>query len=286
MIPQQPSLTWAIVLTLFHLAAIGSTIFRLYRRYTIHRVWWDDFLVVLALTVDLVYFAMLWARYSLNTLNHSVQTRIILYWISSLSFFIVVWTSRISLALSLSRLLQARQRKMRLMTNAVACIFALIALGLILQLVIVCGTDSSWHQSVNVQCSGTSWVSSLTADVIADITLISVPLAFLWGIRLPRRQRKMVLSVFSASLLTCAASITVHTFLLGSSNWGPGAGKLVSYTSHIEATISLCVANLLVMVAYFYQVASRNACPESDEYDELTLVPTYTASTFHKYEMK
>ncbi|KAJ7584925.1 hypothetical protein C8J56DRAFT_862500 [Mycena floridula] len=252
MIPLQSYLTWAIILTIFHICAIGTTVFRILCRRRDKLLWWDDFVAGFAGCVDCLYFVVLWIRYRLGTPQHTIQTRVILYWISSLSFFIIVWTSRISLALTLTRLMPPASRA-RVVTKCMAVAYAILLIALVLQLGIVCGGNDQWHKSPAVACSGTSWASSLTADVIADVTLIVVPRLLLWRVNLAKAQHRLVYLVFATSILTCLASIVLHTFLLGSAKWGGGAPKLVQFLSAVEATIALCVANLLVVAGYIFR---------------------------------
>lgn len=52
-----------------------------------------------------------------------------------------------------------------------------------------------------------------TADVVSDIILVALPLCLLWGVRLPSKQRIMVLSIFSTSILVSVVSV-VHTLYI------------------------------------------------------------------------
>lgn len=80
---------------------------------------------------------------------------------------------------------------------------------------------------------------TFVVDMIGDIALIAVPLIMLWRVALPRNQRLLVFAVFTASIFTCLASIALHVFLLGPKTWGPGAGKLVLFMSHVEVGLLL-----------------------------------------------
>jgi len=50
---------------------------------------------------------------------------------------------------------------------------------------------------------------SLIVDIIGDLTLMGIPIAALWRLDLPRNQRRLVQTIFSASILTCLSSIAV-----------------------------------------------------------------------------
>ena len=44
-----------VTLTIFQAIAISSTLYRLWRRYRIQRLWWDDYVVVIPLVMDIVF---------------------------------------------------------------------------------------------------------------------------------------------------------------------------------------------------------------------------------------
>lgn len=46
--------------TIFHMLALFSTLFRIVYRLRTSRMWWDDYMVVLPLVMDAIYFASLW----------------------------------------------------------------------------------------------------------------------------------------------------------------------------------------------------------------------------------
>lgn len=55
----------------------------------------------------------------------------------------------------------------------------------------------------------------ITADFLADTLLVILPLLLLWKITLPKQQRRLILILFSASILTLVVSVVHAVFLIG-----------------------------------------------------------------------
>jgi len=114
------------------------------------------------------------------------------------------------------------------------------------------------------------------ADLVSDFLLVALPLRMLWGLNIPKDRRRLIISLFSSSVLTTIVSI-IHAGLI----FGP-AGVLEGMTAHIEvrslsildyyanidgggqqAATSLIVCNLLVVVTLFYRIFNNNEDLES-----------------------
>lgn len=50
-------------LTVLHVIAITSTIYRIFHRFKIQRVWFDDYLAFIPLIADILFFIALWVRF-------------------------------------------------------------------------------------------------------------------------------------------------------------------------------------------------------------------------------
>jgi hypothetical protein len=70
-------------------------------------------------------------------------------------------------------------------------------------------------------------------DFIGDVTLICAPIIILYNANLQRGPRRLVYSVFAASIMVCLASVALHTFVLGPSEWEPGKGQLLFVVPHV-----------------------------------------------------
>ena len=61
---------------------------------------------------------------------------------------------------------------------------------------------------------------------------MAIPLRLLWGVNMPRNMRKLLFSIFSASVLVSAVSVVHATYLLGPS------GLLEGLTANVEVCIN------------------------------------------------
>ncbi|KIM46677.1 hypothetical protein M413DRAFT_56398, partial [Hebeloma cylindrosporum] len=52
-----------VSVTLFHLLAVGFTLLRLVYRWKTKRLWWDDYITIIPLMVDILYIILMWLRF-------------------------------------------------------------------------------------------------------------------------------------------------------------------------------------------------------------------------------
>jgi len=53
----------SVILTVLHIIAIGSTIFRLLHRFRIKKIGWDDYVAVIAVSFDISVLVQLWFKF-------------------------------------------------------------------------------------------------------------------------------------------------------------------------------------------------------------------------------
>ncbi|KAF8156566.1 hypothetical protein B0H34DRAFT_709686 [Crassisporium funariophilum] len=261
----QSSVAWMVVASLFHGLAILSTTFRVLYRFRTSQMWLDDYLVVIPLAMDVVFFAQLWVRFSEGFLQSMKSANFFnSFWFSMLLFSTVLWWSRIVLALSITRIFPAG--------NTARCgawaVTAFMVCGFVISTIVNPATcqgpgTSRWYQIKVSNCLRgplklpAGMITTIVLDCMADIILTVYPLIVLRRIKLPRHQRRLILATFSASFLTFLSVVnyTVFFFLI----FEPGVDVFVvkALTGHIEATISLTVANFVVVTMFFYRYFRR-----------------------------
>ncbi|TFK39728.1 hypothetical protein BDQ12DRAFT_773779, partial [Crucibulum laeve] len=101
-----------------------------------------------------------------------------------------------------------------------------------------------------------SWCN---ANLIADGLLIAIPLFKLWNVGLPKVQRRLVLSGFTASILTIITMAASTAVQFVPDSLEPARGRVQILLSHLEVSISLLVCNALVTIAYFYVKHQRHS---------------------------
>ncbi|KAF8875374.1 hypothetical protein BD779DRAFT_1412500, partial [Infundibulicybe gibba] len=241
------------VVSILHILAIGSTVFRLWQRYTSQRLWHDDYIALLAVITDCVFFVVLhvWTR----------RTTITFYWISAVCFLLVSWcvvtaspslllSARVSLALAIARIFPPG-RAIRRFTIGMAWAFGLLGTLNTLGIIISCGCNTSWHNSPQVQCDLPKAMSTAAfcANVISDALLVFTPLRMLWQVKLPDEQRRLILGGFAASIWTSVAAGVCFVFLSGPDSWGVSRRIML-----FLASVSLMVCNSMVIVTFVYRL--------------------------------
>ncbi|CAA7260466.1 unnamed protein product [Cyclocybe aegerita] len=258
--PPQSFVVWGVILSLLHLIAIGSTVFRIVHRYRTKKLWWDDYLAFIPLTMDCALFIQLWCRFSRKFVSR--DRMIESFWLASFLFLSVVWFSRMSLSLSVARIFPQRHKARR--GGFILAVTFLLYAGSIILVTLTCrGGGRTWYRMESKHCLRTRtghYIGGLTAtalDIAADAALIVYPLYVFWRVRLPRNQKRLVLVVSCASGLTLLSAVLLCIFWYGGINMGPHGSLLRSVTAQIEATISLIVCNLLVVTMFFYRLCRR-----------------------------
>ncbi|KAF8879485.1 hypothetical protein BD779DRAFT_1446869 [Infundibulicybe gibba] len=237
-------------MSVLHVFAISSTIFRLSQRYTSQRMWYDDYVALLAVVTDCVYFVVLhvWTRSEPNGTTFGRETTIICYWISSVCFLLVSWPAKVSLALAIARIFPPG-RTIRRFAMGMAWSFVLLGMANLLGIAISCGRDTSWHNSPQVQCEFPKILSITTfcANLIADALLVLTPLRMLWRVKLPNEQRRLILAGFAASVWASIAVGLCFVFMSGPDSWGRSRRTINFLLCHAM----VCIIYILSMPTSF-----------------------------------
>lgn len=276
MLPELTLLIWRAVTTPLHVIAIGSTIFRLYHRYRIRQVWWDDYWAGASLFIDLIYVPAPWLRYESDDPRPPKEKRIMAYWFTAMLFPLVVWFARISIGMSIARLVPPQTRT-RYLLYAMNGMFALMCAAQLLHKIVICTRNTSWHHNRAVHCyvgSGLG-ILSLCTDLVADACLVTVPMRMLWRVKLPRSQRRLILSIFTSSVASSFAGIIYTAFVLKSQKQSGNWVYRTGFVSSIKAAVTLLVCNLLVIVMYLYRKFWKDENDDVSEPSETRDKPTH-----------
>lgn len=73
-----------------------------------------------------------------------------------------------------------------------------------------------------------------TIDFIADILLIAGPVYMLWGIKLRPRERTLIHTLFSASILTILASVMYFIVWYAAGRLGPDSRLIFTMMAHFQ----------------------------------------------------
>jgi hypothetical protein len=241
-----------IVLTI---VAVIVTSFRLYLRAREKRLWIDDAWAALGMIFNFILL-IVDCLYLQDYERYPQGTRVALYYMVAQFFYAVVWSSRISILFTIVRLTIPGTLIRKVLMYA-AIIFGTIWALLFSQLCWICETESGWKTQPHPQCDlGRSVaITQMITDVLSDFFLIFAPFFFIYNVRLSRAQKVRVLSVFSTSAITTAVSLT-HAYYIFS-----GGGTKEVMAAMVEASVSLIVANLSVVVAFIFRLKAEEDSP-------------------------
>ncbi|KAH7925030.1 hypothetical protein BV22DRAFT_1129308 [Leucogyrophana mollusca] len=268
--PSPSGITALLVLvTVFHGLAFISTTFRLWFRYHIRRIWWEDIWAALSLCFDMICLAGMWTLTaplaqpgepnSVGAITMSRQSHVASYWLLITSYTCTLWCARLSIVFSVIRIVPP-SRVIRSISFLVAILFVLMWILVLTVKVYSCAHNTSWYSRGIIQCPIPTDVAiiEICTDVVADAVLVGLPLRLLWRVKLPKNQRIMILAIFSSSILTSVVSAVHTAYLIPTSSFIGGV------TAEIEGALSLVVCNLLVIVTFIYRVRQNGTDLSTD----------------------
>ncbi|KAG2087343.1 hypothetical protein BD769DRAFT_1587132, partial [Suillus cothurnatus] len=243
-----------IVLTI---VVVIVTSFRLYIRARQKRLWIDDAWAALGMILS---FMLLIAEclYLQDYERYPQGTRVALYYMIAQFFYGVVWSSRISILFTIVRLTVPGTILRRVFIYT-AITFGIVWTLLFSQVWWVCETESRWKTQSHPQCDlgrGVA-IAQIITDVLGDFVLIFAPFCLIYRVRLSTGQKVRVLSVFSASAITTVVSLA-HAYYIFS-----GGGLKEAMAATVEASMSLIVANLSVVVAFIFRLKAEEDSPST-----------------------
>ncbi|KAJ7780162.1 hypothetical protein DFH07DRAFT_720097, partial [Mycena maculata] len=163
------------------------------------------------------------------------------YYLMAMTFYAIIWSSRLSILLSIVRIDPSHGRWRRLFWVAVA--FVTATLFLFAQLLWVCEPEPAWKNTQNPQCRLPLQVAicQLVTDVVADTILLVTLLPLFRKLSDEVLRRKLML-IFSTCVVTTIASLVHATFILRN------GGIKVVISALVEDNLSLIVTNIPVVV--------------------------------------
>ncbi|KAH0835726.1 hypothetical protein J3R83DRAFT_9549 [Lanmaoa asiatica] len=226
------------------------TTWRIYFRLKIGRFWWEDAFAAILLVTGLCWNITNWICLSPDGL-----TSVVVSWVESIGFTCIVTLARMSLLFSIIRIIHGNPRLLKF-TYACAAFFVALCLAQIVER-----------------------VRHFTTECISVLILDALPLCMLWKVKLPGRQRRMILSIFASSIVIAFAAVcrTVGQIL--------NVLIVTSVGFRAEIALSIIVCNLLVGVTYTYRFLLRDnggsteTTEDTSDEDDFTTQPRHPALT-------
>ncbi|KAI3616155.1 hypothetical protein WG66_013880 [Moniliophthora roreri] len=251
-----------------HGVALLTTAYRLAHRYRIRRFSWDDAWAFLAFLLDAGELICLWLKVKFDrevpagTPEYKRRQSIVLWYIS-LSFTLIMGSTRISLCVSIRRILAPG--KLRNWCTPVAVVTGVIALILITIKLCMCSANpTSPNQEFPLFCTDPTPIAMFQtiADIALSVFLVGMPLYALWYMDLTSAKRNLMMFLFTTSTFTLVAALVHNIYALKRDR------IMNHYTTHIEAAIALLVCNVHIVVTSFYSLCRRSEDNEDSDYTQ------------------
>lgn len=253
--------------TVLEVIGLLLAVFRLFFRYRIRRLWWEDAWAFAAFLLATTYLTGTWLD-----LLHRKPTSTVGFWMYVFSFNPVIWFVRHSTLFSVARIIYP-SLTLRRKVLGIALVFFLLFISFMAAKLWYYCHNLSWMNNTLyfgnalLPLSTDLIIFELTTDFITDAILIILPIKFLWSVKLPTRQRRMILLIFASGVTVTLAAICRATCQLLNLN------TIVSLIMDAEIAFSSIMCNLLVFVTFLYRYG-RSASPplptETDDDDDYT----------------
>ncbi|KAG2040525.1 hypothetical protein BDR03DRAFT_129298 [Suillus americanus] len=233
------------------LVAIIVTSFRLYCRVRKGRLWLDDLWATFAMIFILGLLVVDWLY--LESYDKFPQGgRVALYYMVCVFFYAVVWCSRISILLTVVRLtIPGTLRRVLIFAQMM---FIIAWAVLFAQVWWTCESEPGWKTQPRPQCDlgRNVAIAQIITDVLGDTILILGPFRLIYKVRLTKTQKIRILAIFSTSAITTIVSLAHAYYVLSD------GGLKEAVAAMVETSVSLIVANLSVVVAFFLSMSTED----------------------------
>ncbi|KAF8431746.1 hypothetical protein L210DRAFT_3559338 [Boletus edulis BED1] len=241
------------------------SLFRLWFRLQIQRLWWEDAWAFIACICSITVLASEWVY-----LKGDWGVSVVGFWVYSMSFNSVVWAVRMSILYSVARIAHPTQY-MRRMVTALSVLFTLMFLAFTAMKLWWFIHDLSWLKRTGFYTRPSPglprsmYIYELCTDCLSDAILIFLPVRLLWRVNLPEKQRRMIIAIFFSSIIVTMVSIfrAVSQIM--------DLLSLVGVATDIQTAFATITCNLLVIATLVYRLSRRLSgpdVPESDSEDD------------------
>ncbi|KAI5996850.1 hypothetical protein F5J12DRAFT_895993 [Pisolithus orientalis] len=241
-----------VAATVLLIVAAVVTSFRLFLRMQQHRPWLDDGWAAFSMAINIGLLVVLWL-YLQDDARFPQDTKVELYYMLTQFFSAGVWSSRISILLTVVRLTFPGSLRRWLVRTAITFMVTWMILGA--QIFWTREAESGWKSQPRPQCDlgRNVTIAQIITDVLGDTILILAPFHLIYKVRLTKAQKSRLLSIFSTSGATTIVSLTHAYYLLSD------GGLKEILAAIVELSISLTVANLSVVVALLFRISTEES---------------------------
>lgn len=249
-----------IVVTVLPGLAILLTVARLGYRYHKRHLGWDDAWATFAVFSAFFLCAGAWITTDVpgvGPFEQPVSVRVAGYYMTTVAFTCMIWSSRISMLCSVLRIIPYIYYYRKWAERSIY-LFALLWMAMLVQKIYICERDPTWKIGPRVQCpmNHTYAILEFIYDCIADVILVTLPLRLLCGFTcgMSPCQRKFLGMVFSSSILTTITSVIHCTFMY------IHRSGVTAISGYVSASTALLVCNFGIIATWVYKLVTRREC--------------------------
>ncbi|KAJ8088842.1 hypothetical protein PM082_014088 [Marasmius tenuissimus] len=230
--------------------AVLLTIARLIRRFRIRRLSWDDAWAALSMLLVAVFLGVYWdgtkfLKDQRSLHSNEYKTHYKTWSLITMGLYTaIVWCSRISLSLSIARILPPGRLRRSTVCLAIFCFLAGASLPFLKARLCTRAfelqNDPTARSAIDLCPRATGiYLAALqiTGDVVSSVLLVAIPVYFLRSTALPTSERRLILTLFASTVLALAVSILHVVFILTKS-----AGVVLSI--HLQVCLGLTLPEL------------------------------------------
>ncbi|TFK17059.1 hypothetical protein FA15DRAFT_365568 [Coprinopsis marcescibilis] len=240
------------------LIVVCLTIFRVIYRKRKQFLGWDDYLAIVTLFADVLFYATLWLRIPTEGVLSDDMTQVTIIWMSFPSLILVLWMSRMSIALTVSRTLDPSDPIYKVLLGFVG-IFALAAIGLLLHFVLSCQLNSGRMNPFNGLPGDSPDRSARVfcfTDIVGNAAVICLLSRFLWKMPGRRAVKWMLVGGVVLGLIITGGGIVCalgfENILVFDIEDRRKANNIRRGLAHIMAVLSVLMSNFVVPLSYLY----------------------------------
>ncbi|KAG2048760.1 hypothetical protein BDR06DRAFT_747709 [Suillus hirtellus] len=264
---------WRVVCTILQVLGVLITILRLGYRVWTRKFWVEDMWAFVALVCGVTSLIAGW-KISYTDGAHSAAIR---SWVYRVAFPSAIWAVRQSILFSVARIFWST-RSLRLKVIAIALAFLVLYAALVAQRAWQYGHDldrhnrPDKHEHKHAHLTHPVTIFELITDCVSDTIVVTFASHLLWGIRLPAKERIMILAALSTSITVMIFSIFRAVCQLNHFR------SIWKIATDLELAVSLITCNLLVAITYIYRTVTRRRRSVSESKSDSDVVFSQNSS--------
>lgn len=262
-----PRIALRVVCTILQVLAVLITILRLGYRVRTHMFWVEDMWAVAALVCVVASLIAGWK----SVYGDGDQSAVTCFWVYGFASPSAICAVRQSILFSVARIFWSA-RSLRLTTIAIALVFLVLYGALVTQNAWQFGHGHDWchrpdkNGQVHVYLTYPIIIFELITNRVSDIIVVSLALYLLWGIKLPAKERIMILAALSTSIIVTIVSVFQPICQL------MHFGSILRVATAFELAISLLTCNLLVATTHVYKIVIHRRRSDSESNTDSDIV--------------